>query len=32
MFIVGIIFGPFTPGLSIDPANIADLAELGRSF
>jgi CPA2 family monovalent cation:H+ antiporter-2 len=32
MLIVGIIFGPFSPGLSIDPANIADLAELGAVF
>ena len=32
MFIAGIILGPFTPGLTIDPASISDIAELGAVF
>jgi len=32
MLIVGIILGPFTPGFTVDPASIADIAELGAIF
>lgn len=32
MLIVGIVLGPFTPGFTVDPASIADIAELGAIF
>jgi len=32
MLLVGIILGPFTPGFTVDPASIANIAELGAVF